>query len=300
MTEAPHLTNQQFAGFQARTLAPAELLAVDQHLADCVECRDRLAREIHAPEQLAGLRELLSEHLEYHQLVAAAQGTPDSASDAHLAVCPMCRDEVEDLRQFQSSLKTRPRVVEMPVRRPAWRIPAYAAIAAGLLLAAGLAIRGRRQEPPAPEQPIAQTAPAPTQPAEPALAPEQQAAVQLALSTHRLERAGVLDTLITKPSVLLGAAPQQKSFEVKAPVGTTVLTDRPLFSWREVPGASKYQVAVFDDRFQKVAESPALKVAEWTPRVPLTRGHVYSWQVTAYMDRPDIAFPRAARSRSSL
>ncbi|HEY1496793.1 MAG TPA: hypothetical protein VGF49_19695 [Candidatus Solibacter sp.] len=286
MIEAAHLTEQQFSGFQHRTLEPADLLTVDRHLALCAECRDRLARKTGAFPEVSALRTQLSDHLDYDQTVAAAHGAADSAIQQHLAECAMCRAEVEDLTQFRSELSAAPRnVIAMPSPKPRWRIPAYAAIAAGLLLAGGLTFF--RQ----PKTPVAQNLPAAAQPVEPAIPPDQQAAVQLALSTHRLERAPVLDGLITKRGVLLGAPNESRSFAVQSPVGTTVLNDRPVFRWEQVHGAGKYVVAVFDDRFRKVAESPALTAAEWTPEQPLARGRIYNWQVTAHIGARTLRAP---------
>jgi hypothetical protein len=176
----------------------------------------------------------------------------------------------------------------MPVRKSPSRMPVWAAAAAGLILCAGIAFRVLHHEQPVVEAPpVAQVAP----PAEPALAPDQQAAVQLALSTHTLQRAEVLDRLITKRGVLLGAPGEAKSFAVNAPLGTTVLQDRPVFRWDAVAGAGKYVVAVFDDRFQKVAESPALTATEWTPEQPLARGRIYNWQVTAHIGAKTLRSP---------
>uniref|UniRef100_Q022H7 Zinc-finger domain-containing protein n=1 Tax=Solibacter usitatus (strain Ellin6076) TaxID=234267 RepID=Q022H7_SOLUE len=286
MIEAAHLTEQQFSGFRHRTLEPADLLAVDRHLAVCAGCRDRLASQSGAFTETSALRTLLSEHLDYDQTVAAAHGSAGAAIQQHLAECAMCRDEVEDLRQFRSELAAAPgKVIAMPSPKPRWRILAFVAIAAGLLLAAGLTVF--RQ----PGTPVAQVRPAAVQPVEAAIPPDQLAAVQLALSTHRLERAPVLDGLITKRGVLLGAPGEPKSFAVRAPVGTTVLNSRPVFRWESVPGASKYVVAVFDDHFQKVAESPAVTAAEWTPEQPVARGRIYNWQVTAYIGTRTLRSP---------
>ena len=286
MIEAAHLTELQFSGFQHRTLEPADLLAIDCHLAVCAECRGRLAGLTSAFPEISALRTHLSEHLDYDQTVAAAHGAAGAAIQQHLAECAMCRDEVEDLRQFRSQLAHAPgNVIPMPRPKPKWRIPAFAAIAAGLLLAAGLTVF--RQS----KTPVAQAPPVTAQPLEPAVPPDQQAAVQLALSTHRLERAPVLDSLITKRGVLLGAPGETRSFAVQAPIGASVLNSRPVFRWEPVPGASKYVVAVFDDRFQKVVESPAVTTVEWTPEQPLARGRVYNWQVTAHIGARTLRSP---------
>jgi hypothetical protein len=70
-----------------------------------------------------------------------------------------------------------------------------------------------------------------------------------------------------------------------------VLDTRPVFRWQAVPGASKYVVAIFDDRFQKVAESSAVTAAEWTPEQPLARGRIYNWQVTAHIGARTLRSP---------
>src|SRR5690349_1644976 len=98
-----HLTSEQIARYQARTLNTAELLAVDRHLAECEECRNVLYREIGAEAQLSSLRTAFSQHLAYDQVVACAEGNPDPALRAHLSECAQCRAEVEDLQQFRAS-----------------------------------------------------------------------------------------------------------------------------------------------------------------------------------------------------
>jgi hypothetical protein len=156
------------------------------------------------------------------------------------------------------------------------------------VLAAGFTYRMLHRETAAPQTPIvAQAAPPP----EPALAPDQQAAIQLALSSHSLERAGILERLISKRGVLLGAPGEQKSFAINAPMGTVVLNDHPVFRWEEVAGAGKYVVAVFDDSFQKVVESPPLTAPECTPEKPLARGRIYNWQVTAHVGERTLRSP---------
>ena len=268
MSEARHLTDDQFARFQKRTLEADELMAVDRHLALCDSCRERLWGETGAAERAAALRAVLSEHLNYDQVVAGAEGRANEAVERHLLECPMCRAEVEDLRKFQRAAG---KVVRMPGRRPGYW---YAAIAAGVVLAAGLAFWSFRREKPAE---VAQTPPVLS---EPPLAPDQEAAVKLAISTHRLPRPALLGGLITKPGVLLGAPGGEKSFTLLGPIGTVVLTGRPAFRWEPIGGAAEYVVAVFDEHFQKVAESRPLTSTEWTPEKSLAQG-VYRWQVTA-------------------
>jgi hypothetical protein len=91
----------------------------------------------------------------------------------------------------------------------------------------------------------------------------------------------VLDRLIARRGVLLGSPGDTRTFEIGAPMGTAVLTDRPSFRWETVESAAQYVVSVFDADFRKVAESPALTATAWHSEQPLARGRIYNWQVTA-------------------
>jgi hypothetical protein len=133
---------------------------------------------------------------------------------------------------------------------------------------------------PAPPPGIA-AIPKPVAPSEPPLSLDQNEALQLALATQKLERAAILDRLISKREVLLGPSTDTKAFELEGPMGTAVFTDRPIFRWKAAGGATRYVVAVFTENFDKVVDSPAVAATEWQPDQPLARGRIYNWQVTA-------------------
>ncbi|HXA48783.1 MAG TPA: hypothetical protein VNV86_00695 [Candidatus Acidoferrum sp.] len=280
MTYDAHLTAEQIARYQTRTLVTAELLAVDRHLAACAECRSAIYREIGAQAQLDALRSRFSEHLTYEQVAACAQGSGDAAAEAHLKECASCREEVEDLRVF--AVRKAPVVITH--KRAAWVIPAWIAAAAAIVVLAGSILRTNRPDSiPTPQPPLAQQQP--TKPAEAdltaGLTAEQRDAVAAAISTHRFERAPILDRLVSRRGVLLGGAGESKTFDLTAPIGTSVTSDRPTFRWQALPGATRYVVSVFDESFRRVAESPAIGATEWQPSSPLPRGRIYIWQVTA-------------------
>ena len=282
MKKAAHLSEEQFHGYRRRTLAPAELLDVDRHIAQCEACLARLWRESDAIPPLRDLRSQFSEHLDYEQIVACAEDASAEPCEHHLAECELCRAEVDVLRDFRAQLNAAAALPRGDRRCPCpasrWRISAFATIAAGTVLAAGLAFWAFQKQPPAPPaSEVSKTNP----PAEPALSPEQQAMVQLAIASRKLERAPVLDSLIARRGVLLGSPGEARTFEIGAPVGTTVLTDRPSFRWQAVEGGAHYVVSVFDADFRKVAESPRLTAPVWQPEQPLARGRIYNWQVTA-------------------
>lgn len=296
MNKAEHLTEEQFFGYRSRTLAPAELLEVDRHIAQCEACLGHLWRESGPVPALRDLRSQFAEHLDYDQVVACAEGTPAIGSEEHLVECPLCRAEVKDLREFRTELNAAPqapkstgKVIAMPVRKTSSRISNYAAIAAGTVLVAGLGYWALREQ----SQPVAPPVQSATQghPTEPALLPEQQAAVDRVLASHKFDRAPVLDRLIAKRGVLLGEPGEARTFEIASPMGTTVLSDRPTFLWQVVEGASQYVVSVFDADFRKVAESPSLYEAAWQPEQPLARGRIYNWQVTAKVGKVILRSP---------
>jgi len=276
MTESAHLTEEQFAQYRSRTLAPLELLDVDDHIAHCEACRDRLYQEQRAATQLRQLKADFAGHLDYDQIAACAAGSFPPETAQHLEECDMCRAEVDDLISFRSELNSAPRgPIQIPVRRIPWRL----AVAAAVLLAAALTLWYVRLAPAPPAGVALHSQPAP--PAEPPLTSDQKEALQLALDSHKLERSPILDRLASKRGVLLGTSPETGGFELERPIGTAVVSDRPLFEWKNVPGASGFVVAIFDENFDKVMESPSVTATQWQPEQPLARGGIYNWQVTA-------------------
>jgi len=267
-----HPTDRQIASFRARSLAPGELLALEQHFETCDACRGRLRAHAAA---ISGHRNELAEHLDREDLVLCAEGFPGAEVQRHLLECDTCREEVDDLKRFRSDLKSTPHAIALkPSRRRLARWPAVAAIAGGLLLVAGIAYWTIQQRP----RIAVKDSP---KPAEAAVPLDQQLAVQLALARHTFERASILDALASPPGPLPGAPPAAARFDLAAPLGTTVLTARPIFRWQPTPGATRYTVAVFDPALHKIAESSALATAEWQPETALPRGAVLYWQVTA-------------------
>jgi hypothetical protein len=275
MTPAAHLTGEQFARFRDRTLAPAELLELDGHLALCEPCRERLYADAHGSSEIRALRAEVSGHLEYEDIVACSEGSSTEAQRAHLRDCPLCRSEVQDLSRFRTALQETPRAKTMAAVTPIrswrkWAVPA--GIAAAVLVVAGVALESRRR----PVPPVATTQPA----GEPALAAADREVLDRATASNRFERAPVLDPLQVKPGTLLGSR-SGRSVILYSPVGTTVVRDRPLLQWAPVAGASTYVVSIFDEKFEKIAESPSLTGTDWQPARPLPRGRILSWQVAA-------------------
>jgi hypothetical protein len=173
-----------------------------------------------------------------------------------------------------------------------YRIPL--GIAAAVLVIAGaftLALQTRRPSEPA-------TASLPQQHADPALPAAERQILERTLSTGRFERAPVLEGLIARPGALLSSTQDKRPFELLTPVGTTVLIDRPILRWSMAAAASSYVVSIFDEKSQKVAESPVLTATEWHPADPLPRGKVLNWQVTARTASGTIREPAPAAAEA--
>ncbi len=254
MLDPAHPTDEQLDRYRQRGLPAPELLVVDDHLSGCEACRARIAR---APSYVAAVRALhadLGAHLEYEEIVACAEGKPSVDAATHLALCGLCRAEVADLRQFRSRTTV--------IRR--WWIPV--AVAAGIGIVACFVAWSSR-------------------PARPLPVPHR--------AVLTLERPAILDRLVRHRGQLLGA-PSVRTFELTAPVGTTVVSDRPTLQWAALPGATGYVVSIFDENFNKVLESKEITDTSWTPESSLPRQCVYIWQVTARSGSDTILAPTPA------
>jgi hypothetical protein len=275
MTQPAHLTDEQMTRYRTRELTPTELLELDHHLSACAECRGRLYAANRSSASLRELRSEFSEHLSYDQIVSCSEGSGKPVQLKHIRECSRCQAEVQDLSRFRTELEDTPRKpVVVPIKPwVRYRIPAGIA-AAVLLVAGGITFSLRRPTK------SDEAAPAPVQHAEASLPKPEREILERALASGRLERAPILDGLIGKEGTLLGDAAKQPRLDLLNPVGTAILADEPILRWTPLDGALSYTVSVFDERFQKVQESPAVQTTEWkTP--PLPRGKVLNWQVTA-------------------
>jgi hypothetical protein len=275
------LTDADLRGYVAGDLAPDELLTADDHLATCGPCREK-ARGM-AAAAVDSLRELKSfgSHLSDDELQGAARGRLDpgtaAAIQAHLRECTVCADQVDDLREWAHT-STRPRFM-------------YYAAAAVVLLAllipavrwwstspAGIAVDGSLA-------------------GLDSLPPADRDRVRAAIANGAAEPPPFLRDLGGRQDVLMGQPPNGfgpargtlspgLAFLPRAPIGTAILTDRPVFEWTAVAGADWYAVSVFDDELRLVGRSPELgaTTTTWQSTEPLARGRTYAWQVTVRID----------------
>jgi hypothetical protein len=313
------LTEQQCQDYAARRLAAADLLPLDDHLAACAECGEKLSVVLQArtggalavnstPWELTAIGEDF--HLSFAQMSDWVDNRLDEVDreiiTSHLEFCRSCQAEIEDLHAFRQSLAApAPAPPDPPpivvagwrerlknVRQARWLLlPAAAALA---LAGIGYYFWPRQQEPVAKQQPAAPpieksipaaaVSPAPPSPPpdpSPRPATPEEQAVQMALATGRIEIPAEAKELVTPGSTLLSDARKDTSFALLSPQGVIIESTRPRLRWTSLPEAKHYVVTITDQDFNPVAQSPPLTVREWSPPNELTRNRVYRWEVTA-------------------
>jgi hypothetical protein len=195
-------------------------------------------------------------HLSYEEMEAWLDGRADDIdgelAEGHVALCPRCAAEAEDLRRVRKSVT--------PQRR--WWMAAAAAIVLIALLTIPLFKQPRTIE-------------------TPVVATHATTAVAPTPVPRTLAKPAILAALITKPGTMRGTSERAK-LELEAPVATVVLDARPFFRWTAAEGASEYEVAVADRETGEGAATGWTKTTSWRPDEPLARGRLYTWQVTAH------------------
>jgi len=63
---------------------------------------------------------------------------------------------------------------------------------------------------------------------------------------------------------------------------------RPTFRWSPQADATHYQVSIYDQELNRVAQSGLVTNVSWQPDAPLKRGAVYQWEVVAYREGQDL------------
>jgi hypothetical protein len=115
--------------------------------------------------------------------------------------------------------------------------------------------------------------------------------VKDALERQKLEISDSARPLRQDRRVLMGQEQPGTPFQLISPIGKIIETDRPQFEWRPLPGADHYVVSVYDDKFNKIAASPALKQTSWRPVQQFRRGAIFKWQVTAIKNDEETVSP---------
>lgn len=123
------------------------------------------------------------------------------------------------------------------------------------------------------------------------LSPSLRRAITLALTRQRLERPQVLAELNGANGTLLSEPGDGLPFHLISPLGKVVQSRTLTFRWRPLAGASSYVVTITDNQLNEVATSGPLTKTEWAAPMPLKRGGIYSWQVTAFKDGKEVTSP---------
>lgn len=110
-----HVSAQSIEEYCRRELAPAKLLAVDDHLATCNECHQLLLRDENLHPALTVLvegstleLEPYDDHLTYEQLASLVDGQADEVgkeiANVHLEVCSECAAELKGLYAIRDTV----------------------------------------------------------------------------------------------------------------------------------------------------------------------------------------------------
>ncbi|MFN7933257.1 MAG: zf-HC2 domain-containing protein [Bryobacteraceae bacterium] len=274
-----HIEERQVAAYWSGSLAPQELLRLDEHIEACAACRSLLSEG--GPNPMPSVPVDDGAHLTFEDLSGYAAGKLEQSRrlqlEAHLTGCQSCRAESDDLRAFHRELQSRRRASQW------WKI---AAIAAALLLSVwGIGKLSRR---PAPALVAAVQDNGRTIGLDPSgnlvgFSGEPQSAAQIKalIQTGRLLVAPLPDGVRTQATTFLGPGQATQPFVPIAPLARIVIEDRPAFSWTPLNGAASYRVQVMDDQFQPIADSGEQQSTTWQPATPLPREKVLIWQVSA-------------------
>ena len=289
-----HPTDSELDTFVRRTATASALIQLDRHLAGCPPCRARLQQCAGLDSVFAHLRADLAatlppEHLSEEAIQTAAMGETPAEVAEHLRACALCGAEVDDLRRFITSERSRGRLHR----------PSLWAVAAAALMVASTAVVWqvvhRRKQPELASSlndaggvvGLDRAGKLHTPASWP---PEYAAVVTQAIANGRLESEPIA-SLGRKPEFLLGESARQAQFSLHHPIGEAVATDHPEFSWAALSSASTYRVSVYDESFRKIAASSDLSSNTWTGIQPLPAGHAYYWTVTARVGTHDVREP---------
>ena len=267
---ADHLTPEQLDQYRRGAAAPDDLLAFDDHLAQCEQCREALEK-----------------------LVSPLALTTWAVGLARY-----------DKKKEEQQVPAEPAVVvRQPVKAPVTRrwprllwIPALAAalvvgvvlwnrpgpgdvsksptISAGLNDAGGMVqldTSGALHVPVGVEQ-------------------GQETLLADAIQAKSLPLAAIPSDLAAPPGTLLGPS-KPDEFAPLAPLSIIVYSDQPELRWQGLQGAQSYEVQVFDSEFREVDSSGKIRETHWTPVGPLARGALYQWQVIAYRTGDSVRTP---------
>lgn len=281
LASSPHLTDAEIDRFRRHALSGGALIRFADHLDACEPCRLRAAGAGDGRTRLPfdaalGLPDV---HVTENEVHLYADGALDvgrrAEIDEHLAHCAACAAEIRDLEQFARSDRT-------SGQRPWW----YAGLAAAAVLALAAVLFGTFRAAPPAHLAVLDDGPATlTVDAQGNVSPSDGLSAEERVRVRQAVAGGRLD--LPAAVLMLGGLDTQRlrgpaagtAFQVESPLGTAVLSDTPLMRWLPLGDQATYVVRLRDETSGTTVNSPSLHDTEWTPAAPLSRGHVYVWQV---------------------
>lgn len=281
-----HPTPEDLRSYRRRTLPPRELLAVDDHIAGCEECRRAIASDVTAGVAAQRAWDAVrGEHVSYEQLEQYVQrrlpADEHAAVAAHAERCPQCRGELADLEEYAAT----------GARDWNWWAVAAAAAVAVIALAAFWMRDVPRSGPPqaTPGRAAVRTAPHVSTATDSTaiesldplqtLSPSLQRVVQ-ALESGIVPSASLLSSLQPPAGQLRSGEDEgEAGIRLLDPAGNVVETDRPTFRWDRAGRGEEVSVQIYDRSYAVVAESPRLRDSSWRVPAALPRGATYRWQL---------------------
>jgi anti-sigma factor RsiW len=309
-----HSDEALFRRWKAGALSSGELAAAIEHWSVCERCwqiaqpwsgattEDPRAHESRdegreTDRAIDALTNLDSDHLAFAELMAYVDrsGDPESrlTASAHLGTCPMCRREAEELRPVPEARFGRMIAIAATVAMLIG-IGAYLAVSAARPPRAGAPHTGSpRVTASLPTATATAAAPAPRDPIE-TLDPSLRSIVS-SIEADSLASWSVVASLARPQGQQRSPAGGAPSFRHDLePSGTIVETDSPTFRWSGIDRDAAVTIQVFNDRYQLVAGSPAIRgAASWACSTKLERGATYRWQITARSGTEQTVVPRA-------
>lgn len=265
---ATHISREQLKRYRDRALMPQELVAVDAHLGQCLECRDELtAMAVITDSTVSAVREALFEHITYEQMDAWVDNQLDQSERelvmAHIGLCAPCARQLRSYESYAPVMSAAVIAPAQPVvsigeKLRAWfRMPQVAMITAALAIAAIVTPLAMRDS----SKPL-------TMAQLEALPDSVRGSAKAVINANSAER----------PEALAGL-PANHDTSLAYPVSEVIEERQPILRWESF--GSSYSVEVVDSHGQIIAQSPVLNQTHWLVPMQLVRGEQYTWRISS-------------------
>ena len=282
----------EIGAFHRRELEGQRFVECVEHIAVCDDCRGKLALRkdlVAAKLQLENDLTPLVEHISEKEVQQYVTGRLSVGRireiDGHLARCSQCAAEIRDLRDFVATQPTR------AFSPPRWfMVAASAALVAIVIAFVSLrrphdvvSLNDGQGRISLDEHGVLNGAGA--------LGSDEKELVKRALIQQRLSFPASLVELQEQPGTLMGVV-QSAPFQLGAPIGTAVRSNRPALSWNADPESAGYKVTVKDQNAGTVIQSGLLQTTSWTIPRDLEGSHIYVWQVASLRSNKEVIAPQ--------